>query len=166
MLAVALTACGDDGESATEAPATPGETVEGTPGQAVTQTTGVVDTGRGDTAGVDDGSTSTPIAAEEAVRDLVTRWYTATDPAVCEEMTDDFLQLVYGAPGAEGREACGQSVTQPPLENVEIGAVVIEGDQASVDVGYRVSDREVVDRLGVIQENGRWLLDSYETLPG
>jgi hypothetical protein len=168
LLAFALIGCGSDGEpesgagpAATPQAPSQGETGDEAPGEAATGSTGAGGTGTV-TAG---DSATTPLSAEEEARALVSRWYTETDPAVCEEMTDDFLRVVYGAPGAEGREACGRSVTQPPLEGVEVGAAVVEGDRATVEAMYRVNDRDVVDRLGLVQANGRWLLDSYETLP-
>ena len=92
---------------------------------------------------------------EEKIREVVTEFGAQlNDPAVCELVTQQYLEDVSGETGEAAVEACEADLAEEPLE-IEIQEINIDGDKATVEA-------EADGESGTLelekQDDGEWLI--------
>jgi hypothetical protein len=92
---------------------------------------------------------------------LVQTWYAKPNPAVCDQLTDNFLQTGWGKPGEAGRATCRSDVAKAkPVQAVTVQAPTVTGDKATVKVSYTLKGERRADDFGFVRVGGQWLADS------
>jgi hypothetical protein len=75
-------------------------------------------------------------------------------PSVCDRLTDKWMATVVGG----DRATCEQQVTQSPANAIQVEAISINGDGATVtaQVGGNAA------QLSLVKQGGEWKLDDIQ----
>jgi pSer/pThr/pTyr-binding forkhead associated (FHA) protein len=101
---------------------------------------------------------------EDKVRAVVTEFgETIDDPAVCDLLTQRFIEEITGSTGSEAVDACRTDVEENPGEPAEvtINSVEIDGDTATV----QAEAEGQAGTFNLVKQDGEWLIDSTEGGP-
>lgn len=106
------------------------------------------------------GGGGKPAGDEATLTALVLSWYRDADPAVCEQMTDRFLEFGWNETGDQGRQACRQGVGDAePVQDVVVATPEIVEDSATLEVSYTLNGQHQVDSLQFVRGDTGWLVD-------
>lgn len=76
------------------------------------------------------------------------------NPAVCDRMTDRAMATLIGG----DRATCEQQVSQSPADSIQVQAIAVNGDTATVTAALAGQPAQVT----LVKQGGEWKLDDVQ----